>query len=97
MKCPHCNADTRVLQTTNEVRRRECFNMHRFNTLEVMHDPRADRREAARVRRDALTKFQEERQVKIAEIRAATGTLQSIADRFGKSISYVWKIRKGQS
>ncbi len=97
MKCPHCNADSRVLYTKGEVRRRECFNEHRFNTLEVLHDPRADRREAKRERREALTKFQEERLAQIAQIRAATGTLQSIADQFGKSVSYVWKIRKGTS
>lgn len=71
--------------------------MHRFSTLEVIHDPRADRRESKRERQEAMMKFHEERSTKIAEIRAATGTLQSIADQFGKSVSYVWKIRKGQS
>lgn len=94
MKCPHCNADTRVLHTQGEVRRRECFNEHRFNTLEVLHDPRADRREEAKSRREALGKAAQAREFERAEIRAAVGTLHQVADRFGRSVSYVWKIRK---
>lgn len=83
MKCPHCNADTRVLQTDAEVRRRECFNMHRFNTREVFHDLREERREH-------LEAMQIEREA----IRQATGTLRSIANEYRRSVSYVWKVRK---
>lgn len=40
MKCPTCNAVTRILETrqTNPgvLRRRECFNLHRFSTVEVV-------------------------------------------------------------
>ena len=39
MKCPRCNADSDVLETRSSgpwIRRsRECFNLHRFMTLEV--------------------------------------------------------------
>lgn len=36
MNCPECGADTRVLSTRGTERRRECFNMHRFSTSEVV-------------------------------------------------------------
>lgn len=94
MKCPTCNADSRVLSTRGEMRRRECFNGHRFSTIEIMHDSDADKRERKRVHieamekaRDALTREQE-------AIRQAEGTLQSIADQFGRSVSYVWTIKR---
>lgn len=34
MKCPTCNAWTRVLRTQGALRRRECANLHRFTTQE---------------------------------------------------------------
>lgn len=41
MKCPHCNARSRVLATRNLTeRRRECENGHRFSTREVVAVPR---------------------------------------------------------
>ena len=36
MKCPLCGAPTDVLETRGVVRRRECFNGHRFTTDEVV-------------------------------------------------------------
>lgn len=38
MKCPICNADSRVVETRDSGtrRRRECFNLHRFTTIEVV-------------------------------------------------------------
>lgn len=94
MKCPICNADTRVLSTVKHVRRRECFNMHRFCTLEVLHDPQAEKREIRRVQVEAMAKARAEMEVERESITKATGTLQSIAEQHGRSISYVWKIRK---
>ena len=39
MKCPLCGADTRTLETRDTRRRRECFNEHRFTTVEtVVHE-----------------------------------------------------------
>jgi transcriptional regulator NrdR family protein len=35
MKCPECNAWTEVLETRGPWRRRQCANLHRFNTLET--------------------------------------------------------------
>ena len=42
MKCPHCGAptdvkDTRMTKPNEVTRRRECFNGHKFKTLE-RHD-----------------------------------------------------------
>ena len=36
MKCPTCGAWTRVLRTEGDMRRRECGNLHRFTTCEVV-------------------------------------------------------------
>lgn len=48
MKCPHDGADTRVLYTRGDRRRRECEHCgHRFTTLEVT----ASRRDMATARR----------------------------------------------
>lgn len=38
MKCPECDAWTRVIRTYGAWRRRECGNLHRFNTLEHVTD-----------------------------------------------------------
>lgn len=75
MKCPICNADSRVLDTRGVRRRRECFNEHRFTTEEVVVTGLRESEDAA--------------------IRDAVGTLQQIAHQFNRSISYVWKVRKG--
>lgn len=34
VKCPECNAWTRVLESRNSYRQRECGNLHRFWTHE---------------------------------------------------------------
>lgn len=40
MKCPQCNAYTIILETRQGVRRRrECFNGHRFVTIEMFIKP----------------------------------------------------------
>ena len=45
MKCPHCNAWSRVLETRDGIkRRRECANMHRWWTQEVLDVPLKVRR-----------------------------------------------------
>jgi hypothetical protein len=36
MKCPLCNAHTDVKHTKDGLRTRECFNLHRFRTQEVV-------------------------------------------------------------
>lgn len=94
MKCPTCNADTRVLSTVNHVRRRECFNLHRFSTLEVLHDPGEEKRVIRRVQVEAMKKAKEEMDAEREAIKKAEGTLQNIANQFGRSVSYVWKVRK---
>lgn len=43
--CPKCNAWTRVLRTRGVIRRRECANLHRFTTREVLDG--MEKREAA--------------------------------------------------
>ena len=38
MKCPRCDAWTIVKDTRNNRRRRECANLHRFWTLELLEE-----------------------------------------------------------
>ena len=38
VKCPRCNAWTIVKDTRNNRRRRECANLHRFWTLELLEE-----------------------------------------------------------
>lgn len=98
MKChvEGCNADTRTLSTRGDKRRRECFNGHRFNTLEM---PVEDRTERAQIKRDQRLKMMKEmrerERAEIEGIRAAKGTLREIGELFGRSITYVWKVRRG--
>lgn len=40
MKCPKCEAWTRVLGTRGTVRQRECANGHRFSTVETVIENR---------------------------------------------------------
>lgn len=97
MKCPKCDADTRVLYTnskTDVVRRRECFNNHRFSTVEIIHDSAADKRNRRRVHIEAMDKARDTLETERKAIREATGTLQSIADKFGRSVSYIWTIKR---
>lgn len=64
MKCPRCGADTRVLSTRvlstrGEVRRRECFNLHRFTTEEVQTDELPALRAELETLKNLLQKLQE--------------------------------------
>ena len=36
MKCPLCKAASEVLETRGSTRRRQCFNYHRFTTVELV-------------------------------------------------------------
>ena len=47
MKCPKCGADSSVLRTTGAVRRRECFQGHRFNSQELSFEELGLARKAA--------------------------------------------------
>lgn len=68
MNCPKCNAWSRVVQTRMPRRVRECGNLHRFTTEEVLVHTH-----------DEKKKEQEDRQRMIA---AEKGTLRSVADQF---------------
>lgn len=48
MKCPVCGVWSSVLQTRSSVRRRECANGHRFNTVEKTIGTLARRQDWAR-------------------------------------------------
>jgi len=94
MKCPTCDADTSVKATRGEVRRRECFNGHRFSTLEIPYDSRADQQARRREHLAVMEEVRRQAEKEKTEIRKAEGTLQSIADQFGRSVSYVWTIKR---
>lgn len=94
MKCPTCDADTSVLSTRGEVRRRECFNGHRFSTLEIPYDSRADQQARRREHLAVMEEVRRQAEKEKTEIREAQGTLQEIATRFNRSLSYVWTIKR---
>lgn len=80
MKCPTCNAWSRVVETRGSFRVRECGNLHKYTTEEVLvysHDERK--------------KMQEERR---REVAMAEGTQQEVATRYNVSINSVKEWRK---
>ena len=79
MKCPTCNAWTEVKESRHGVRRRECGNGHRFNTIEVVkvEEPFSRTKEIA----DAIA--------------VSKMTVAQAAERFGvRSHSYVYRCLK---
>ena len=80
MKCPKCNAWTRVVETRGSFRVRECGNLHRFTTEEVFVIDHEDRK-----------KMQEEKR---REVAMAEGTIQSVATRYNVSDHSVIVWRK---
>lgn len=48
MKCPQCGAWTEVRETRGAVRRRECANLHRFTTEEVVRESQESKDERRR-------------------------------------------------
>jgi transcriptional regulator NrdR family protein len=64
MKCPHCGAatdvkDTRMTKPNEVTRRRECFNGHKFKTLE-RHDDTEGKKTYERGGRVGLRGMQED-------------------------------------
>lgn len=79
MNCPKCNAWSRVIQTRLPKRVRECGNLHRFTTKEILVQTHEDKK-----------KEQETRQ---REVAMAEGTIQSVADHYNvdpKTVS-LWR------
>lgn len=56
MKCPTCNAWTRVLETRNDYRKRECGNLHRFWTVESIAEDKTAKAEAYRAHHENYIK-----------------------------------------
>jgi hypothetical protein len=71
MKCPKCNAWTRVAETRLPFRVRECGNLHRFTTEEVFVIDHEDKK-----------KMQEDKR---REVAMAEGTIRDIATRYNVS------------
>lgn len=85
MKCPICAAASRVLETrttdTHATRRtRECDNLHRFETFEVV-GPAVNGAQVARA--DRTIEARRLRWERDRQIRMATGTIDQIAAQFG--------------
>lgn len=79
MNCPKCDAWTRVIQTRLSRRVRECGNLHRFTTEEVLIYIHDDKK-----------KEQEDRRREVAN---AEGTIQNVADYYNvdpKTVT-VWR------
>jgi hypothetical protein len=80
MKCPTCNAWSRVVTTRMPRRVRECGNLHRFTTEEVLVHTHDDKR-----------KEQEDRQ---REVAMAEGTIQDVANHYNVDTKSVRAWRK---
>jgi len=80
MNCPTCNAWSRVVTTRMPRRVRECGNLHRFTTEEVLVHTHDDKR-----------KEQEDRQ---REVAMAKGTIQDVANHYNVDTKSVRAWRK---
>lgn len=85
MKCPICGAASRVLETrttdTHATRRtRECDNLHRFETFEIV-GPAVN--PGALARADRTVEARRARWERDRQIRMAAGTIDQIAAQFG--------------
>ncbi len=80
MKCPKCNAWTRVVATRGSIRVRECGNLHKFTTEEVLIYVHEDKKKA-----------QEDRQ---REVAMAEGTIQDVANHYNVATKSVVAWRK---
>lgn len=94
VNCPQCGAVSRVLQTRGNTRRRECFNLHRFSTTEVVV-PEAARPGAYGVdvnegMRQAAAALQAKREA----VAHAPGKLKDVAAQYGVSVNTVWTWRR---
>jgi len=85
MNCPMCNAWSRVVETRMPRRVRECGNLHRFTTDEVLIYTHFEKK-----------KEQEDKRRKVAN---EEGTLQSVAAEHNVSIHSVnaWRKKYRQS
>lgn len=62
MKCPRCGADSSVKETRawefgTAVRRRECFNNHRFTTVEIYRGVYGSARQRAKTYAQSMTQW----------------------------------------
>jgi hypothetical protein len=80
MNCPTCNAWSRVVETRFPRRVRECGNLHRFTTDEVLIYTHFEKK-----------KDQEDKRHEVAN---AKGTIQSVAAQYNVSVSSVATWRK---
>lgn len=80
MNCPKCNAWSRVVTTRMPRRVRECGNLHRFTTEEVLVHTH-----------DEKKKEQEDRQ---REVAMAEGTIQDVANHYNVDTKSVRAWRK---
>lgn len=95
MKCPKCGAWSRVLDTRGAQRRRECANLHRFSTVEVL--PRLVRHlDVAKAKRAAINNA--DRWQRDKDILSSSLSSAELAVKHGLSVSRVnvirWKARK---
>jgi len=62
MKCPRCNADsivkeTRAFEFGTASRRRECFNGHRFTTVEIYREVYGSARQRAKAYSQSMSSW----------------------------------------
>lgn len=98
MKCPICAAPTRVLETRNTDthatrRTRECDNLHRFATMEVV-EPAVNSGALARAERTVLAR--QARWARDRKLRMASGTAAQAGAAVGLSAARVKDIRQGR-
>ena len=98
MKCPTCGAVTHVLETrptdTHATRRaRECDNMHRFVTLEVV-EPAVNH--GALARAEKTVQANRARWARDRTIRLDKRPVQELASSYGLSVKRIRDILNGR-
>ena len=100
MKCPRCKAPTDVVRTENihngrrVQRTRQCFNGHRFTTLETVGDGLSEYRSAVEEKHNAIAealRSGEKHEVVAVQFGVSHSTVERVARLFG--IKSVWRGR----
>lgn len=96
MKCPTCGADTRVLETratnTHATRRtRECFNNHRFTTLEAVESAVQP---SALARREQTIRNRHAREARDRAIRRSNLPARTLTAQYNLSLRSIQRILK---
>lgn len=92
MKCPTCQAATKMIETREPRRRRECLNGHRFSSVEILlvKGQTVDEMIA-----EGQKKLDEQEFAERVAMAKAPGRAEDVANAYGVSPTtvYTWRAR----